>query len=57
MDTCCQSYKTFFSLSLVMRPNKLEQGILKGEISLVLFDWFGLVCFANENKNCQLSYS
>jgi hypothetical protein len=23
----------------------------------LLFDWFGLVCFANKNKNCQLSYS
>jgi hypothetical protein len=23
----------------------------------VLFDWFGLVCFANKNKNCQFSYS
>ncbi len=22
-----------------------------------LFDWFGLVCFANKNNNCQLSYS
>ncbi len=21
------------------------------------FDWLGLVCFANKNKNCQLSYS
>ncbi len=21
----------------------------------LLFDWFGLVCFANKNKNCQLS--
>ncbi len=21
----------------------------------LLFDWFGLVCFANRNKNCQLS--
>jgi hypothetical protein len=21
------------------------------------FDWFGLVCFANKNKNCKLSYS
>jgi len=21
------------------------------------FDWFGLVCFANKNKFCQLSYS
>ncbi len=19
----------------------------------LLFDWFGLVCFANKNKNCQ----
>ncbi len=23
----------------------------------LLFDWFGLVFFANKNKNCQLSYS
>jgi hypothetical protein len=23
----------------------------------LLFDWFGLVCFANKNNNCQLSYS
>jgi hypothetical protein len=23
----------------------------------LLFDWFGLVCFANKNKNNQLSYS
>jgi hypothetical protein len=22
----------------------------------VLFDWFGLFCFANKNKNYQLSY-
>ncbi len=22
-----------------------------------LFDWCGLVCFGNKNKNCQLSYS
>jgi hypothetical protein len=22
----------------------------------LLFDWFGLVCFANNNKNCQFSY-
>jgi hypothetical protein len=35
--------------------NGLEQGILKGEGSTIdlLFDWFGLVCFANKNKNCQ----
>ncbi len=23
----------------------------------LLFDWFGLICFANKNNNCQLSYS
>jgi len=23
----------------------------------LLFDWFGLVCFENKNKNCLLSYS
>jgi hypothetical protein len=23
----------------------------------LLFDWFGLVCFANKNTNCQLSYN
>ncbi len=23
----------------------------------LLFYWFGLVCFANKNKNCQSSYS
>ncbi len=23
----------------------------------LLFDWFGLVCFANKNKNFQLSYN
>ncbi len=34
--------------------------MLKGEVSLyhlAPFDWFGIVCFANKNKNCQLSYS
>ncbi len=28
-----------------------------GSIIDLLFYWFGLVCFANKNKNCQLSYS
>jgi hypothetical protein len=23
----------------------------------LLFDWFGLACFENKNKNCHLSYS
>jgi len=33
--------------------NPLGQGILKGEVSRtvdLLFDWFGLVCFAIKNK-------
>ncbi len=38
-----------------------HRGILEGKASLLtvdlLFDWFGLVCFANKNKNCRLSYS
>ncbi len=37
-----------------------NQGILKGKYHCTiehLFDWFGLVCFANKNKNCQLAYS
>ncbi len=36
------------------------QGILRGKHHCtidLLFDWFGLVCFANKNKKCQLSYS
>jgi hypothetical protein len=38
----------------------VHQGILKGMYHCtgdLLFDWFGLVCFANKNKNSQLSYS
>ncbi len=38
----------------------LHQGVLKGKYHCtvdLLFDWFGLVCFANKNKNCQLSYN
>jgi hypothetical protein len=38
----------------------LCQGILKGMYHCtidLLFDWFRLVCFANNNKNCQLSCS
>ncbi len=42
-------------------PSGLYKGILKGGeyrcTSDLLFDWFGLVYFANKNKNCQLSYS
>ncbi len=38
--------------------SKIEVGNTKGEVSLyLLFEWFGLVCFANKNKNCQFAYS
>jgi hypothetical protein len=40
--------------------NQQRQVILKGKYHStidLLFDWFGLVCFANKNKNCLLSYS
>jgi hypothetical protein len=50
----------FFVLSLHANNECFNQGILKGEVSCtvdLLFDWFGLVCIANKNKNCQLSYS
>jgi len=39
---------------------RLIQGILKGKYHCtihLLFDWSGLVCFANKNKNYQLLYS
>ncbi len=42
------------------RAKSSKQGILKGKYHCTidfLFDWFGLVCFANKNKNGQLSYS
>jgi hypothetical protein len=47
------------SISLKYKQGS-NQGILKGKYHCtadLLFDWFGLVCFANKNKNCQLSYS
>jgi hypothetical protein len=52
---------SWFLASAKMKGQHLIQGILKGEVSLyhfdLLFDWFGLVCFANKNKNYQFSYS
>ena len=39
----------------------VEPGNTKGRSIIVqlnsCFDWFGLVSFANKNKNCQLPYS
>ncbi len=37
-------------------PGNIKGGKYHYTIDL-LFDWFGLVCFANKNQNCQLSYS
>jgi hypothetical protein len=34
------------------RPGNTKGGKYQCTIDL-LFDWFGLVCFANKNKNCQ----
>ncbi len=48
------------SHTLLLLHYRTTQGILKGKYHCtvdLLFDWFGLVCFANKNKNCQLSYS
>ncbi len=40
---------------------KVKPGNTKGGsitvLLYLLFDWFGLVCFANKNKKCKLSYS
>jgi hypothetical protein len=50
--------QTYFSKVQCFQVRR--QGILKGKCHCtvdLLFDWFGLVCFANKNKNCQLSYS
>jgi hypothetical protein len=43
-------------VSIQGRPGNTKGGKYHYTIDL-LFDWFGLVCFANKNKNCQLSYS
>ncbi len=48
-------------LSIVINWTQVcQQGILEGKFHCIidlLFDWFGLVCFANKRKNCQLPYS
>ena len=40
----------------VSTPRNTKWGKYHCTIDL-LFDWLGLVCFANKNKNCQLSYN
>jgi hypothetical protein len=53
---CFSSSLTLRKISQSVRP--LQQGILKYHCTIdLLFDWFGLVSFANKNKNCQLSNS
>ncbi len=57
------SIGTPFKTVLSLAQNKLErlsQEYSRGKYHFtvdLLFDWIGLVCFANKNKNCQLSYS
>jgi hypothetical protein len=52
-----------WSLGETLNKIITKQGILKGAVSLycstvdLLFDWFGLACFGNKNKNGHLSYS
>jgi hypothetical protein len=55
-------------IELIPTPSLLVYFVLKAQPFFInfgkyhctvdlLFDWSGLVCFANKNKNCQLSYS
>jgi hypothetical protein len=46
----------FLLLPLPREETRVKPGLLKYHCAIdILFDWFGLVCFANKNKNCQLS--
>ena len=50
-------YGIGLALKLTCMP---DQGYWRGKYHCtvdLLFDWFGLVCFANKNKNYLLSYS
>jgi hypothetical protein len=51
---------TSFSQFVEVRPVACTREYYRGKyhctIDLLLY-WFALVCFANKNKNCQLSYS
>jgi len=44
------AYKCWFKLECLSR--EYLRGKYHCTIDL-LFDWFGLVCLANKNKNCQ----
>jgi len=43
-------------MSSTMKPENTKAGMIIVPLTSC-FDWFGLVCFAKKNKNCQLSYS
>ncbi len=46
------------TLRLCVKSGNTKGGSINFTVPLTsCFDWFGLVCFANKNKNCQLSYS
>ncbi len=42
--------------SFIAKTREYYKGKCRRNVGL-LFDWFGLVCFANKNKNFQLPYS
>jgi hypothetical protein len=45
---------------IVNKAEELTREYYRGKYPFtidLLFDWFGLVCIANKNKNCQLSCS
>jgi hypothetical protein len=53
-------YQHWHSFGLYWDAVTRHRLILKGMYNCtidLLFDRFGLACFANKNKNCQLSYS
>jgi len=58
MNTKCKQIHNIYYSHLKQQLSS-NQGILKGEVSLQLISCLtGLDhCFANKNKNCQLSYS
>jgi hypothetical protein len=51
-----QKERCMASDNKMTQNRKYKRGKYHCTIDL-LFDWSGLVCFANKNKYCQLSYS
>ena len=50
---------TNYLLALATLCDETQIGSVRGKYHYTidpLCDWFGLVCFENKNKNCQLSY-